>query len=97
MGQQGDGQENQEGLIGLEIIGDADPGRLFKDIEAADEEQRGTKVHGEGDGDIAGDVGPATDPGCDATAPERREDECLIVSGNITSMVSEKSTNKVEV
>lgn len=46
MSQQSDGQENQKGLIRLEIIGDAHAGGLFKDIEAADEEQRGTKVHG---------------------------------------------------
>lgn len=71
MGQQSDGQENQKGLICLEIIGDAHAGGLFKDIEAADKEQGGTKVHGEGDGDITSHIGPSTDPRCDATAPER--------------------------
>lgn len=81
MGQQGDGQENQKGLISLEIIGDAHTGGLFKDIETADEEQRRTKVHGESDGDISSHIRPATDPRRDATAPERREDERLVVSG----------------
>lgn len=71
MSQQSDSQENQKGLVSLEIIGDAHAGGFFKDIEAADEEERGTKVHGESDGDVSGHIGPATNPRCDATAPER--------------------------
>lgn len=72
MGQQGDGQEDQKGLISLEIIGDTHAGGLFEDIETADEKKRSTKVHGEGNGDIARHIRPATDPRRDATAPERR-------------------------
>lgn len=81
MGQQGDGQEDQERLIGLEIIRDAHTGGLFKNIKAANEQQRGAKVHSKSDGDVSSHVRPATDPRGDTTAPEGRQDERLIVSG----------------
>ncbi|KAF3384796.1 hypothetical protein F1880_001736 [Penicillium rolfsii] len=71
MSQQSNGQENQKDLISLEIIGDAHAGGLFKDIETAHEKQRSAKVHGESNGNVSGHIRPATDPRCDATAPER--------------------------
>lgn len=83
MGQQGDGQEDQERLIGLEIIRDAHTGGLFKNIKAANEKQCGAKVHSESDGDVSSHIRPTTDPRGDATAPERRQDERLIVSGRL--------------
>lgn len=69
MGKQGDGEEDEEGLIGSKIIDNADAGRFLEDIDTGDDEQGISEVNGESDGDIARDVRPAANPCGDAAAP----------------------------
>lgn len=79
MGEQGEGQEDEEGLVRLEVFGNAGASRIGEDIEAGDEEKSGSEVDGEGNGDVARDIGPATDPRGDTAAPHGRQYEGLIV------------------
>lgn len=72
MGQQGDGEEDEVDLVGLHVIYNPDTGLGFEDIETGDKEQGGPKVYSQGNGDIAEDIGPSTDPGGGATAPGGR-------------------------
>lgn len=52
---------------------------LVKDVDAANVEEGGTKVDGEGDGNVADDVEPAADPGGNATPFGGGEHEGLVV------------------
>ena len=79
MGQQRDGEVDQVGLPGLEVIGDAGPVGVLEDAETRDKQQGGSKVDGQGNGDVSGDIGPAADPRGHATAPQRRQDKGLVV------------------
>lgn len=54
--EKGDRQENQEGLIRLEIIGDASSIGILKHIEAGDEKQSCSKVDGERDCYVSSNV-----------------------------------------
>ena len=76
--QQGDGKEDEVDLPGLGGK-DADSGLALEDIDARGEEQGGAKVHGEGDGDVPDDKGPAADPGHDQPVRGRGKHEGLIV------------------
>lgn len=58
-------QEDEEHLPGF-TGKDANAGLLFKHIDARDEEERGAKVYGQSDCDVANNKEPAGDPGCDA-------------------------------
>lgn len=80
VGQEGDGQEDQESLISLEIRCDAVAIGILKDIEAPDKKQSCTEVDSQSDGDVASNIRPATDPRGDATTPERRQNECLVIN-----------------
>lgn len=56
VGEQSNGQEDQEGLIWLEILGDADSVGVLEDIETSNEQQRSSKVDSEGYGDVARNI-----------------------------------------
>lgn len=68
MGEKGDGNEYQKCLISLEILSNTNA-VVFKDIQAFHEEKCGCKVNSERNGDVTGNIGPAADPGRDATTP----------------------------
>lgn len=77
-----DGEEDQVGLVvhgvedtSLHSIGAGGP----ENVNAANDEEGGTKVHGEGDGDVSKEVSPAADPGEHAAVLGRRDHECLVV------------------
>lgn len=81
MSQQGNGQKDQKSLPGTKIVGDSHTRGFLKDIETTDEQERGTKINGEGDGDVSGHIRPPTNPGCDTSTPQGGQDKCLIVPG----------------
>jgi hypothetical protein len=56
VGQEGDGQENQESLISLEIRCDSIAIGILKDIEATNKKQSCTKVDSQCDGDVASNI-----------------------------------------
>jgi hypothetical protein len=62
-----DAEEDKEHLVGLGLE-DGDAGAGLEDVDAANEEQGGAKIDGEGDGDVADDVAPSADTRrCDAS------------------------------
>lgn len=52
----------------------------MENVNAANEEESGTEVHGQGDGDVSEEVRPATDPGEHAAVLGRRDHEGLVVN-----------------
>ena len=67
--EKGDAQKQEESLIGL--AGNDEVLVGSENIDTANQEGCGGEVHREGDGDIANNVKPTTDPSGDA-APLRR-------------------------
>lgn len=74
----GDGEEREEDLVRLGVP-DADSRLAFEDVDARDEEEGRAELHGQGDGDVADDVRPATDVGSHALVVARGEHERLVV------------------
>lgn len=71
-------QKDEEDLVGG-LLPDGLAGLGLEDVDASDEEERGAKLHSEGDGDVAHDVGPAAEVGGDAADRGGRELEGLVV------------------
>lgn len=76
--QEGDGQEDEEDLIRLGGE-DALAGAVLEDADAGNQEQGSAEVDGKGDGHVADDVQPATDPAGHTPPPGRREHKGLVV------------------
>lgn len=77
--QDSQGKEDQEDLVSLPRQ-DTDTRALLEDIDTADDEEGGTKVDGESDGDVSNEIEPATDPASNATPSGRREHKGLVVN-----------------
>lgn len=71
-------QKDEEDLVGG-LLPDGLAGLGLEDVDASDEEESGAKLHSEGDGDVAHDVGPAAEVGGDAADRGGRELEGLVV------------------
>lgn len=76
--QESDAQEDQKDLVGLSGK-DVFPGTCLKNVDAGNQEQGRAEVHGECDGHIAHDVGPAANPACNPAPRRRCQHKCLIV------------------
>ena len=77
--EQGDAQEDKEDLVRLSSK-NSNSGFFLKDIDAGHEEQRRTKVDGQGNSQVTHDVEPAGDPGSDSTPFRRGKHESLVVN-----------------
>lgn len=80
MREQCDTEEDQVGLPGLEVFGESCAVRVLEKVQRLDEEEGRSKVDGKRDGNLAGEIAPATDPSHYATAPGGREGESLVVN-----------------
>ena len=78
----GDAEENEVDLVvnGVENTGlRTISAGSAEDVKTANGEKGGTKVHRQGDGDVAQKVSPATDPGEYTAVLGRRDHESLVV------------------
>jgi hypothetical protein len=77
-----DGKEDEVDLV---VLGVENASRFTssisgaENVNAANEEESGAKVHGQGDGDVSEKVRPATNPGKHTAVLGRRDHECLVV------------------
>lgn len=79
MTNESDCQEDEIRLIRFEVFRDSDTIGVCEYIEALDEKEGSCKVHGQGDGDRAGQKAPAADPGGGTTTPCRGQGKSLVV------------------
>lgn len=82
MAYEGDGQKDEIRLISFKILRDSDAISVCEYIEALDEKEGRCKVHGKCDADRAGEIAPATDPGCGTTTPCRGQGKSLVVDSS---------------
>ena len=94
--QESQAKEDKEDLVRLSRH-DTNARALLEDIDTADDEEGGTEVHGESDGDVSNDIEPATNPASNATPSRRRKHKGLVVntsSGRIdTGDFTERASN----
>lgn len=76
--QQGDAKEDEVGLI-RGSLEDSRAICLFKHIDTSDEEQGGTEVHRERNGNVTDEIQPAADPAGNATPAGGGQHERLVV------------------
>jgi hypothetical protein len=76
--QESQGEEDQEDLVGFSGH-DTNAGARLKDIDARDDEEGGSEVHGESDCDVSNEIEPATDPACNAAPSRGGKHESLVV------------------
>lgn len=77
--QESQAKEDKEDLVRLSRH-DTNARAFLEDIDTADDEEGGTEVHGESDGDVSNDIEPATNPASNATPSRRRKHEGLVVN-----------------
>lgn len=80
MAKNGDTKEDDIGLPGAPIIGQANAILVLEEIQSLDQKPRGSKNNRQRDGDLPGHIAPAAHPGRDATAPGRRERVGLVIN-----------------
>ena len=96
MREQRDTEEDQVGLPGLEVFGESRAVGVLEKVQRLDEEEGRSEVDRERDGDLTGEIAPATNPSHYATAPGGGEGEGLVVNttggGKDGGDFSERST-----
>lgn len=87
---EGQTQEDEENLVRL-AGKDADTRFRLENVDACDDEQSSSKVHGQGDGNVSHDVQPAANPAGHAAVLGRGQHESLVVDTYRAEVVSIKS------
>lgn len=80
VGEDGDSEEDDIGVPGLKVICQTNPIGILEDVQGCDQHLSRTEVDRQGNGDLAGEIAPATDPGGYATTPRGREGSGLVVN-----------------
>ena len=80
VGEEGDSEEDDIGVPGLKVVGQTNAIGILEDVQGRDQHLRRTEVDRQGDGDLTGEIAPATNPGSDATTPRGREGSGLVVN-----------------
>ena len=80
VGEEGDSEEDDIGVPGLKVVGQTNAIGILEDVQGRDQHLRRTEVDRQGDGDLTGEIAPATDPGGHATTPRGREGGSLVVN-----------------